>query len=245
LFIEAHLLPISALQHLAFCERQWALIHLERLWAENRLTVEGRHLHDRAHEQESESRADLRIARGLRLRSFRLGLTGVADVVEFHRCPGPPGATEGPPQGGPVDLVIAEAAKRGISLPDVPGFWRAVPVEYKRGQPKRGPYDEIQLCAQVLCLEEMLGTVVPAGALFYGRPRRRHQVAFTPALRRQTEQLAARLHELTRLGKTPPARYEKKCDSCSLLEVCIPRVTGRRPSVAKYLSEAIVEEREA
>jgi CRISPR-associated exonuclease Cas4 len=132
-FSEDELLPISALQHLAFCERQWALIHLEGAWAENQLTAEGRVMHDRAHEPGTESRGDIRISRGLRLRSLRLGLSGIADVVEFHRC------------GRPDDAD-------GIRLLGVSGSWAPFPVEYKRGRPKSGPFDEIQLCAQALCL---------------------------------------------------------------------------------------------
>ena len=133
MYSEDDLLPISALQHLAFCERQWALIHLEGVWAENQLTAEGRVMHDRAHEPGTESRGDIRISRGLRLRSLRLGLSGIADVVEFHRC------------GRPDDVD-------GVCLPGVSGSWAPFPVEYKRGRPKSGPFDEIQLCAQALCL---------------------------------------------------------------------------------------------
>ncbi len=226
MFDEADLLPISALQHLAFCERQCALIHLEGLWAENRLTVEGHHLHDRAHQRETESRGDLRVARGLRLRSLRLGLSGIADVVEFHRVADVPENHIGPPDHIPA----------GARLPGATGLWQPKPVEYKRGRPKLGPYDEVQLCAQALCLEEMLGVEVSSAALFYGQPRERLDVSLTPALREQTERLAARLHELIRAGKTPTARYEKKCDSCSLLNLCMPKTTGVRKSVDRYLA---------
>lgn len=229
MYDEADLLPISALQHLAFCERQWALIHLEGMWAENRLTVEGHHLHDRTHKPETESRGNVRTARGLRLRSLRLGLSGIADVVEFHRVAEVPEACASQVNQTPA----------GVSLPGVPGQWRPAPVEYKRGRPKLGPYDEIQLCAQALCLEEMLGVCIPAGFLFYGEPRQRHEVELTGALREQTEKMAARLHELTRAGKTPPARYEKKCESCSLLTLCMPKTTGARKSVEHYLSRII------
>ncbi len=229
MYDEADLLPISALQHLAFCERQWALIHLEGMWAENRLTVEGHHLHDRTHKPETECRGDVRTARGLRLRSLRLGLTGVADVVEFHRAANP---TE--PQG-------ADSAEKapGVRLPGVAGLWQPKPVEYKRGRPKLGPYDEIQLCAQALCLEEMLAVCIPAGFLFYGEPRQRHEVELAGALREQTEKMAARLHELTQAGKTPPAHYEKKCESCSLISLCMPKTTGGRKSVDRYLSSTL------
>lgn len=242
MYHEADLLPISALQHLAFCKRQWALIHLEGMWAENRLTVEGRHLHDRAHEQESESRGELRIARGLRLHSLRLGLAGVADVVEFRLC------SNSEPQGWsqaqlrpPTDSSKGQGTAPGVILPGLPGLWLPVPVEYKHGQPKHGPCDEVQLCAQALSLEEMLGVEIGAGALFYGKLRHRHQVAFTPELRRQTEKLSLRLHDLTRLRKTPPALYEKKCDSCSLFELCMPRVLGKPLDVEKYLSGLFTE----
>lgn len=223
MFDEADLLPISALQHLAFCERQWALIHLEGIWAENRLTVEGHHLHDRAHEQETESRGGLRIARGLRLRSLRLGLSGVADVVEFRRS---------------TERSCESGGTAGIALPGISGPWRPMPVEYKRGRPKLGPCDEVQLCAQALCLEEMLGVAISAGAFYYGQPHHRYDVEFTPALRAQTEELAAKLHVLTRLAKTPPARYEKKCERCSLLERCMPKILGKPQHVINYLAEA-------
>jgi CRISPR-associated exonuclease Cas4 len=226
MYDEADLLPISALQHLAFCQRQWALIHLEGLWAENRLTVEGHHLHDRTHQSESESRGDLRIARGLRLRSLRLGLSGIADVVEFRRLPSAPEGQVSPPSQGPA----------GVPLPGVRGLWQPAPVEYKRGKPKLGPYDEIQLCAQALCLEEMLGVAISAGALYYGQPHQRQEVALTVELREQTEKLAARLHELTRIGRTPLATYEKKCESCSLLYLCMPKTTSGRKSVDRYLA---------
>jgi CRISPR-associated exonuclease Cas4 len=250
MYDEADLLPISALQHLAFCERQWALIHLEGLWAENPLTVEGHHLHDRTHQSETESRGDLRIARGLRLRSLRLGLSGVADVVEFHRVPevaqGPPSGPAAPtaevPESGRVpEREMARVGQgtgspAGVSLPRVRGLWQPAPVEYKRGRPKLGPYDEIQLCAQALCLEEMLGVTISAGALYYGQPHQRQEVPLTVELREQAERLAARLHELTRIGRTPLATYEKKCESCSLLTLCMPKTTGGRKSVDRYLA---------
>jgi CRISPR-associated exonuclease Cas4 len=216
-FAEDELLPISALQHLVFCERQWALIHLEQLWSENRLTVEGRILHDRVHETESESRGDTRIARGLRLHSLRLGLIGIADVVEFYRVTTEP----------------------GVKLAHAPGLWRPLPIEYKRGRPKPDQSDEVQLCAQALCLEETFRMEIPAGALFYGKHRRRREVHFGSSLRARTESLARRLHELTHAGKTPPAIYEKKCSRCSLLNLCLPKITTGKKNVRRYLSSAL------
>jgi CRISPR-associated exonuclease Cas4 len=217
MFTEDDLIPISALQHLSFCERQWGLMYLEGIWNENPLTVEGTHLHDRAHEPASESRGDLRIARGLRLRSLRLGLVGVADVVEFHRV---------------------RDGDTGSRLIDCEGVWRPVPIEYKHGRPKAGRCDEVQLCAQALCLEEMLGGEVPAGQIYYGKTRRRHDVAFDATLRTETERLAGRLHMLTNEGKTPSGRYERKCRSCSLIVQCQPKATTGRSAVA-YLEKAL------
>ncbi len=200
MFSEDDLRPLSALQHLVFCERQCALIHLEQIWVENRLTAEGRLLHQRADAVGHESRGDVRTARALALRSLRLGLIGRADVVEFHRA----------------------AAGEGVKLAGVSGRWRPYPVEYKRGRPKRHSADEVQLCAQALCLEEMLGVVIENGALYYGSNRRRHPVGFDPDLRSLTESTAARLHALLAGGKTPRGIREPKCDRCSLLGVCLP-----------------------
>jgi CRISPR-associated exonuclease Cas4 len=211
MFADEDLLPISALQHLLFCERQCALIHVEGVWAENRLTVEGRHLHDRAHEGPDETRAGIRIARGLTLRSLRLGLTGKADVVEFH-----PAATVG---GSP----------------------RPFPVEYKRGRPKSHDADRVQLCAQALCLEEMLAVEVPAGALFYGRTRRREDVRFDAELRALTEVTARRLRELIASSQTPRAVRERKCDSCSLLPMCLPDAVGPRRSAEQFVERCLAE----
>lgn len=220
MYTEDDLLPISALQHLAFCERQWGLIYLEQTWEENRLTVEGHLLHERAHEGETEVRGDLRIARGLRLRSLRLGLVGIADVVEFHH-------------------MKSDDPEHGIPLENATGFWKPLIVEYKRGKPKIGQEDKVQICAQALCLEEMLAITLSEGHIFYGRPRRRSEVIFNEDLREQTESLATRLHELTRSGKTPAAEYSKKCKSCSMINSCLPRTTGRKRNVENYLKKVM------
>jgi CRISPR-associated exonuclease Cas4 len=181
-------LPLSGLQHLAFCPRQWALIHLEQAWAENRLTSEGRLLHEKADLPGQSRRHDLRTVRGLSLASRRLGLTGRADVVEFRPEP--------------------------------------FPVEYKRGRRKPNDCDLVQLCAQALCLEEMLGQTVPRGAIFYGEPRRRLEVEFSPQLRARTETLAAEMHRLYKSRETPPAKPGNYCQKCSLLNICLPQATA-------------------
>lgn len=219
MYDEDDLLPISGLQHLRFCERQWALIHIEQQWEENRLTAEGRVLHDRVHEVGSELRPGLRIARGLHIHCLQLGLTGQADVVEFHR--------------------VEEHTTGSVYLPHREGSWRPFPVEYKRGRPKRDSCDEVQLCAQTICLEEMLGVAIESGALFYGKNRRRFDVTFDDPLRNETAELARRMHELHSARRTPTAIYSKKCDNCSLYDRCLPRTVSKRKPVGRYLASAL------
>lgn len=216
MFTEDELIPLSALQHLLFCERQCALIHIEQAWAENRFTAEGRIMHERVDEAGRESRGRVRTVNGLPLRSLRLGLSGKADAVEFHR--------EGDDGSGDASV------------------WRPFPVEYKRGKPKQNDCDLVQLCAQALCLEEMLEVAVPEGALYYGKPRRRLAVVFDDLLREKTREAARRLHELISSGRTPQARYEKKCESCSMLSVCMPKITGSRRSVQRYMAKVLAQE---
>ncbi len=214
MFSEDDLLPISGLQHLMFCERQWGLIHIEQQWEENRLTAEGRVLHERAHDAGVENRPGIRTARGLRLRCLRLGLAGQADVVEFHR------------------------SEAGIALPGLEGTWRPFPVEYKRGRPKQGACDKVQLCAQALCLEEMFGCEIHSGALYYGERRRRTEALFDQELRGLTEGLARRMQELYSAGQTPSAVYGPQCNNCSLVGRCMPRLLAKPPAVARYLARA-------
>jgi CRISPR-associated exonuclease Cas4 len=205
------LLPLSGLQHLIYCERQFALIHVEQLWAENELTISGRQLHERADLPGQSCGTAVRVARALRLRSDRLQLAGKADVVEFHREVGPDGRE----------------------------LWRPFPVEYKRGRPRPGGADEVQLGAQAICLEEMLGVDVPRGALFYGTTRRRKPVEFTPKLRARVEAAARRCHELFDARMTPRVRRNPCCDRCSLLALCLPDVTGDPVRTSLDLPELI------
>jgi CRISPR-associated exonuclease Cas4 len=194
-------LPISGLQHLAFCPRQWALIHLEQVWVENGRTAEGRLLHERADLPGESRRASVRTARGMWLRSERLQLTGRADIVEFRPEP--------------------------------------YPVEYKRGKSKPTDCDTVQLCAQALCLEEMLDTAINIGAIFYGNPRRRQEVVFTPALRARTEELAATMHRLYRNWETPAAQAGAYCSSCSLVHVCLPEATVQQDGAARWVARQV------
>jgi CRISPR-associated exonuclease Cas4 len=185
-------IPISALQHAVYCLRQAALIHIERVWAENRFTAEGRVLHDVAHEEgERKGRRGVRRVTALPIACRRLNLAGVADLVEF--LPGADGET-------------------------------AFPVEYKRGKPKLHRADEVQLCAQALCLEEMTGQPVPEGALFYGETKRRVVVPIDTKLRRMTEETAMAFGALVAQGRTPPPVWRaSRSRSCSLIELCRPQ----------------------
>jgi CRISPR-associated exonuclease Cas4 len=190
-------LPISGLQHLVFCPRQWALIHLEQIWVENVRTAEGRQLHERADLPGESRRANVRTVRGMWLRSERLHLTGRADIVEFKPEP--------------------------------------FPVEYKRGKSKPNDCDTVQLCAQALCLEEMLQRAIPRGAIFYGNPRRRLEIDFTPELRSRTEELASTMHRLYRARVTPAAIPGPYCRNCSLIDVCLPEATAQQDSAARWV----------
>lgn len=228
-FLEDDLLPLSVLADLLFCERRAGLHQIERAWEDNLFTAEGIILHQKVDDDlPVESRGNMRISRGLMLRSLRLGLIGKADVVEFHLL------------NDPAGIPIAEM-EPGMPLDGVSGLWRPYPVEYKRGRIRHEKGFEVQLCAQALCLEEMLNCPVPEGALFYGKNRRRQVVSFDEQLRRETEEAAARLHALIRSGRTPPARYAKKCESCSLINLCMPKVTGVRKNVGRYLSRVLAD----
>jgi CRISPR-associated exonuclease Cas4 len=233
MYTEDQLLPISALQHWLFCPRQCGLIHLEQIWDENRLTAEGRLLHEKVHEADTENRPGIRIVRGLRIHSYRLGLIGQTDVVEFRRI-------MESAEGGEIltDFSHSFGMTSGVTLEGVDGYWQPFPVEYKRGKPKINPCDEIQLCAQTICLEEMLKTAIPQGAFFYGKPRRRKEVEISDSLRQQTEEAAPQLHELIDARTTPTACYEKKCDACSLYNRCLPKTTGQKKKVDMYLEKA-------
>jgi CRISPR-associated exonuclease Cas4 len=205
-----YLVPLSALQHYLYCPRQCALIHVERLWAENRQTAEGRLLHDRADTPQIERRRGVRTVTAMPLSSAALGIAGVADVVEFR-------------------------AEHGGEHP--------VPVEYKRGRPKAHRADEVQLCAQALCLEAMFGCRVAEGALFYGQTRRRQAVIFDDELRQLTLETIQATREMISEGRTPTASYlAKRCDACSLIELCQPKLLGKGRDVEVWLRQQVSKE---
>lgn len=223
-YAEADLLPLSALQHLLFCERQCALIHLEQAWTENRWTAEGRILHRKAHDGKPETRDGVRITRGLPLRSFELGLAGQADVILWQ----PPADLERTAEAGSLAQWFRQSDRAALRR------WTVTPVEYKRGRPKKNDCDRVQLCAQAMCLEEMLEISIPRGQLFYGTARKRFDVELIEPLRETTRQAAVRLHQLFADRITPPAIRDKKCDTCSLRETCLPEVLGPRRSALQF-----------
>lgn len=190
-------IPLSALQHAVYCLRQAALIHLERLWAENRFTAEGSVLHAVTDKGGGRFARGIRRVAALPIASSRLNVTGVADVVEF--LSGPEGA-------------------------ETP-----FPIEYKRGKAKLHRADEVQLCAQALCLEEMTGLGVPSGAIFYAETKRRVIVQFDAELRRLTEETITALAAILATRKTPPPTSRReRCKACSLIELCRPDAMTRQ-----------------
>ncbi len=195
---------LSAINQYLYCERRCALIHVEGVFQENAHTLEGSFLHERADTPGVENRPGVRIVRALPLFSTRLGLTGKADIVEFHK------QADGP---------------------DIP-----LPVDYKRGPRRQWDNDDAQLCAQALCLEEMLRTAVPAGAVFHAASKRRREVPFTPELRSMTEAAIKEIRKLLGSGRVPTAVLMPRCDGCSLRGVCLPEITSRGERVARQVA---------
>ncbi|WP_457553049.1 CRISPR-associated protein Cas4 [Desulfobacula sp.] len=211
-YAENEYLSLSALQHMLFCKRQCALIHVEQLWIENKFTAEGRIMHERVDRGDQIDRGRVKVEYGLPLKSRILGITGKADVVEFH---------------------LKDNLKKK---------WIPFPVEYKRGKPKKNFSDKVQLCAQALCLEEMVGVGVETGALFYGKTRRRLDVIFDKKLRELTLKTAREVHEMISSEITPPPFYEKKCDTCSFLQLCLPKAIGKKRKISSWIEKMILKE---
>lgn len=217
MYSEEEYLQLSGIQHFAFCRRQWALIHIEQQWADNLRTVQGELMHNRAHDSSiCNDFGDLITVRGLRIASSTLGVSGMCDVVEFRRCP------------------------EGIILSGRDGTWRPYPIEYKRGKPKEHDADELQLCAQALCLEEAFCCDINEGSLFYGEIRRRNVVELTSDLRDRVIAMLDEMHQMFRRGYTPKVKPSKACNACSLNEMCLPKLC-RNISAALYIQAHVQE----
>jgi CRISPR-associated exonuclease Cas4 len=214
---EEEYLLLSGIQHFAFCKRQWALIHIEQQWQENLRTVEGGIFHEKAHDNTlAEKRGDLIISRGMSIFSRSLGITGTCDIVELHKSP------------------------KGINIFGRDGTYKPVPVEYKKGKPKENDSDAVQLCAQAMCLEEMLLCEIPEAFLFYGETKRRLKIILDNELRERVKTMTKEMHGLYDKRYTPKVKLFKSCKACSLTEICMPKLC-KNPSVNNYIKQNLLE----
>ena len=217
---EDEYLMISGIQHFKFCRRQWALIHIEQQWDENVHTAVGGLMHKEVHDPYlTEKRKDVLITRALPVSSRNMGVSGECDVVEFHKN------------------------EDGIKLQGHRGLYNVYPIEYKKGKPKAGEEDILQLVAQALCLEEMFSTSIPEGAIFYGETRRREIVEITDGLRQQVNEIFHEMHQYYERRYTPKVKYSKACNACSLKDICLPKL-GKAVSVKDYMHQILNEDEE-
>lgn len=214
---EEDYLLLSGIQHFAFCRRQWALIHIEQLWKENVRTMEGKFLHEKAHDMSiKEKRGDLIISRGMPVFSKSLGITGTCDVVEFYKNP------------------------NGVSMFGREGLYLPTPVEYKRGKPKEGDEDILQLTAQAICLEDMMACDVKEGSLFYGEINHRIKVEIRDEYRQQVKEMCLEMHRFYQRRYTPKVKAGKQCKACSLSDLCLPKLCGRL-SATQFIERSLSE----
>jgi len=217
-YTDDELLSLSGIQHFYFCKRQWALIHIEQQWQENLRTTEGHIVHERVDDPFlNESRGDVVISRAFPLVSYFLGMNGIADVIEYTR------------------------SEKGTPVPGFEGLWLMKPVEYKRGKPKIDERDEVQLCAQVMCLEEMFGVRINEADFYYNEIRRRQHIPITDDLRNLVSSLADEMHKVFQKGITPEAEAGKNCALCSLIDICVPKLTRRKSPVRNYIGKHVLE----
>jgi CRISPR-associated exonuclease Cas4 len=210
-------LLLAGIQHYVFCKRQWALIHIEQQWQENILTIEGKILHERTHDSIlKEKRGDLIISRGMPVFSHKLGLVGVCDVVEFHKSPD------------------------GIRITGSNENYKPIPIEYKRGKPKKNDSDILQLCAQAICLEEMLACEIHGAFLYYDQIKRRVKISIDNNLRERVNSITKEMHQLYDRRHTPKVRITKRCKACSLSDYCMPRLC-KNISANNYIKRCLQE----
>ncbi|MFO7953137.1 MAG: CRISPR-associated protein Cas4 [Bacillota bacterium] len=206
---EDNLLALSGIQHYAYCPRQWALIHVEGQWSESLSTAQGRLVHKRVDNPYlHETRGNARTERSIPLVSKRLGLFGVADLLEIHQQD--------------------SGVKKCYTL-----------VEYKKGKPKTDDRDEVQLCAQAICLEEMNNIYLEYGCIYYDQIKQRHQVDFNKGLRSRVEDLSKSMHYFFEQGITPKASKSSKCKNCSLHDICLPKLSNFKKGAKQYIADYI------
>lgn len=218
-YAESDYLMLSGIQHFQFCKRQWGLIHIEQQWAENEATAHGQILHQKADNPYiKERRKDLLISRAMHVSSKELGLYGILDVVEFHKD------------------------EQGVSLKGKRGRWLPAIVEYKRGKPKKDTRDIVQLVAQTICLEETLNCTIEVGYLYYHSVNQKKLIKMTPALRQEVADLARQMHEYYDAKVIQKAEYFKNCQLCSLVDICMPRLSKKARNIDNYIRQALVSE---
>lgn len=210
-------LMLSGIQHFQFCKRQWALIHIEQQWEENVRTAEGRLLHQKADQPFiREKRGDRIIVRSMPVKSEQLKLRGICDVVE---------------------LIRNEA---GVNISGLPGKYLPVPVEYKRGKPKSGDEDIVQLVAQSICLEEMLVCKIELGYFYYHEIRHRTEVRLTDDKKEKVRRLAIEMRDYFQRRHTPKVKTGPHCRNCSLQHICLPEIMNKR-SVKSFIEGKLSE----
>lgn len=207
MFDDEDYIQINTLQHYVYCPRQCALLCVENVWNDNLYTVRGEILHEVVDSETEETRGSVRVVRGLRIHSTRLRIVGKCDVVEFHLS------------GDDASTLVRK---------NETGSYTVIPVEYKAGEPKEDLSDKVQLCAQALCLEEMLNVSIEKGIFFYGKIRRRYTIDIDRMLREQTEEVIQGVHALVSKRVVPRALYSQKCRNCSLESICVPRAMNEK-----------------
>lgn len=218
-YAESDYLMLSGIQHFQFCKRQWSLIHIEQQWAENEATAHGQILHQKADNPFiKEKRKDIITSRAMHVSSKELGLYGILDVVEFHQ------------------------SENGVPLKGRHGKWSPVIVEYKRGKPKKDERDIVQLVAQTICLEETLGCTIEIGYLYYHSVNQKKLIDITDNLREEVVELAKQMHEFYAQKTIPKAEYFKNCQLCSLVDICMPRLSKKARNIDNYISQALISE---
>lgn len=222
IYNEDELLLLSGIQHFYYCQRQWALIHVEQQWEENVSTFQGRELHERADNPFiKEARKDIYISRSVPIVSHTLGLYGITDVVEYR------------------------LNDSGIPLRGKKGLWMPRPVEYKRGKEKSNQVDEVQLCAQAMCIEEMCDVEISEADLFYFRTKKRVKIVLDEDLRAEVKRICMQMHKIFKSKITPGTpKKQTNCRTCSLFDICMPRLTGKKRNISNYINYYLEEERE-
>ena len=222
---EQDFLLLSGIQHYVFCDRQWALIHMEQRWAENSKTVEGQHVHTRVDDPfENETRGSKRTIRSIPVVSKYLGLQGVADMVEF--------------------VKVDTKSERTVLLEGRIGEWQVFPIEYKRGKPKKDDRDLVQLCAQAIALEEMMNVKISHGFIYYNEIRQRTEFEFTNEIRIKVKEVADLMHKIIEEKVTPKAKRKSHCKMCSLIKICQPDWHISNDYVRKYIKQISFFEQE-